>query len=45
MERSYLSRRMQQIQRQIIEAGADAALQDELYQEKLQLSRMLHALK
>ncbi|HEX8409625.1 MAG TPA: DNA primase [Thermoanaerobaculia bacterium] len=45
MERSYLSRRMQQIQRQIIEEKADGDRLDELYQEKLQLSRMLHSLK
>jgi len=45
MERSYLSRRMQQIQRQIIDAGTDGERLDELYQEKLQLSRMLHSLK
>ena len=45
MERTYLSRRMQQIQRQIIDAGTDAEGMDELYREKLQLSRMLHSLK
>lgn len=45
MERSYLSRRMQQIQRQIIDAGNDGDRLDELYREKLQLSRMLHSLK
>jgi len=45
MERSYLSRRMQQLQRQIIEEKADGDRLDELYQEKLQLSRMLHSLK
>jgi hypothetical protein len=36
---------MQQIQRQIIEAGGDEIRLDELYREKTQLSRMLHALK
>lgn len=45
MERTYLSRRMQQIQRQIIDAGTDGEGLDELYREKLQLSRMLHTLK
>lgn len=45
MERTYLSRRMQQIQRQIIDAGDDGERLDELYREKLQLSRMLHSLK
>jgi DNA primase len=45
MERKFLSRRMQQIQRQIIEAGTDAERVAELDQEKLQLSRMLHSLK
>src|SRR5687768_13785521 len=45
MERTYLSRRMQQIQRQIIDAGPDGERLDELYREKLQLSRMLHSLK
>ena len=45
MERTYLSRRMQQIQRQIIDAGSDGERVAELYQEKLQLSRMLHSLK
>lgn len=45
MERTYLSRRMQQIQRQIIDAGTDGEGLDELYREKLQLSRMLHSLK
>jgi hypothetical protein len=45
MERTYLSRRMQQIQRQILDAGTDGEGLDELYREKLQLSRMLHALK
>jgi DNA primase len=45
MERSFLSRRMQQIQRQIIDAGNDGDRLDELYREKLQLSRMLHSLK
>ncbi|HYC90403.1 MAG TPA: DNA primase [Thermoanaerobaculia bacterium] len=45
MERTYLSRRMQQIQRQIIDAGSDGDRVAELYQEKLQLSRMLHSTK
>ena len=45
MERTYLSRLMQQIQRKIIEAGTDGEVLDELYREKLQLSRMLHSLK
>ena len=45
MERKFLSRRMQQIQRQIIDAGTDAQRVAELDQEKLQLSRMLHSLK
>ena len=45
MERGYLSRRMQQIQRQIIDAGGDGERLDELYREKTQLSRMLHSLK
>ncbi len=45
MERTYLSRRMQQIQRQIMDAGSDGDRVAELYQEKLQLSRMLHSLK
>ena len=45
MERTYLSRRMQQIQRQIQDAGSDGDRVAELYQEKLQLSRMLHSLK
>jgi DNA primase len=45
MERTYLSRRMQQIQRQIMDAGNDGEALDELYREKLQLSRMLHSLK
>jgi len=45
MERTYLSRRMQQIQRQIMDAGTDGDRVAELYQEKLQLSRMLHSLK
>ena len=45
MERTYLSRRMQQIQRQILDAGPDGERLDELYREKLQLSRMLHSLK
>jgi replicative DNA helicase len=45
MERTYLSRRMQQIQRQIIDAGNDDERLAELYQEKTQLSRMLHSLK
>ncbi|HVE70844.1 MAG TPA: DNA primase [Thermoanaerobaculia bacterium] len=45
MERTYLSRRMQQIQRQIQDAGSDGDRVAKLYQEKLQLSRMLHSLK
>ncbi|HKR67166.1 MAG TPA: DNA primase [Thermoanaerobaculia bacterium] len=45
MERSYLSRRMQQIQREIHDSAADAARVAELDKEKLQLSRMLHSLK
>jgi DNA primase len=45
MERNYLSRRMQQIQRQIIDAGSDDERVAELDREKLQLSRMLHSLK
>jgi DNA primase len=45
MERSYLSRRMQQIQREIIEAADDAERVAELGKEKLQLSRMLHSVK
>ncbi|HEX6096295.1 MAG TPA: toprim domain-containing protein, partial [Thermoanaerobaculia bacterium] len=45
MERAFLSHRMQQIQRQIIDAGSDGERVAELYQEKLQLSRMLHSMK
>lgn len=45
MEKNFLSRRMQQIQRQIIDAGTDGDRVAELDREKLQLSRMLHALK
>jgi DNA primase len=45
MERTYLSRRMQQIQRQIMDAGSDGERVAELDREKLQLSRMLHSLK
>ncbi|MEO8381972.1 MAG: DNA primase [Acidobacteriota bacterium] len=45
MERNALSRRMQQIQRQIIDAGSDGERVAELDREKLQLSRMLHSLK
>jgi DNA primase len=45
MERTYLSRRMQQIQRQIQDAGTDGERVAELDREKLQLSRMLHSLK
>jgi DNA primase len=45
MERAHLSRRMQQIQRQIIDAGTDGDRVAELDREKLQLSRMLHSLK
>jgi len=45
MERSYLSRRMQQIQREIHESGDDGERVAELDKEKLQLSRMLHSLK
>jgi DNA primase len=45
MERAFLSRRMQQIQRQIIDAGSDGERVAELNQEKLRLSRMLHSLK
>ncbi len=45
MERGYLSRRMEQIQREIRETPDDAERVAELYQEKIQLSRMLHSLK
>jgi DNA primase len=45
MERSYLSRRMQQIQREIHDSAADDARVAELDKEKLQLSRMFHSLK
>jgi ATP-dependent Lon protease len=45
MERGYLSRRMQQIQREIHESASDGDRVAELDKEKLQLSRMLHSLK
>jgi DNA primase len=45
MERGYLSRRMDQIQREIRETPEDAERVAELYNEKIQLSRMLHSLK
>lgn len=45
MERSYLSRRMQQIQREIHESATDDERVAALDKEKLQLSRMLHSLK
>ena len=45
MERSYLSRRMQQIQREISQAPDDAERVAELDAERLKLSRMLHSLK
>jgi len=45
MERNYLSRRMQQIQREIHDSATDSGRVAELDKEKLQLSRMLHSLK
>ncbi|HEX8173445.1 MAG TPA: DNA primase [Thermoanaerobaculia bacterium] len=45
MEKSYLSRRMQQIQREISESADDAERVARLYREKTDLSRMLHSLK
>ena len=45
MERSYLSRRMQQIQREIIDSASDGERVAQLGREKLELSRMLHSLK
>jgi DNA primase len=47
MERSYLDRRKQQIQREIIDAERNGDLQrlDQLVQEKTELSRMLSSLK
>jgi DNA primase len=45
MEKSYLSRRMQQIQREIHESASDDQRVAELVQEKARLSRMFHSLK
>jgi DNA primase len=47
MERSYVERRQQQIQRDIVEAerSGDARLLDQLVVEKLELSRILSSLK
>ncbi|HET7434521.1 MAG TPA: DNA primase [Thermoanaerobaculia bacterium] len=45
MERNYLSRRMQQIQREMLEHSNDEQRVARLYREKVELSRMLHALK
>ena len=47
MERGYLDRRKQQIQREIVDAerNHDSRRLDELITEKMELSRMLNALK
>ncbi|HYH10653.1 MAG TPA: DNA primase [Thermoanaerobaculia bacterium] len=45
MERGFLSRRMQQIQREIIDPATDGDRLARLSNEKLELSRMLHSLK
>jgi DNA primase len=45
MESNYLSRRMRQIQREIIDAADDGERVARLDREKLQLSRMLQSLK
>ena len=45
MERGYLSRRMDQIQREIRETPEDDQRVAELYREKTELSRMFHSLK
>lgn len=45
MERGFLSRRMQQIQREITDPAIDGDRLSRLSSEKLELSRMLHSLK
>jgi DNA primase len=45
MERGFLSRRMQQLQREIIDSATDGDRLAQLSSEKLELSRMLHSLK
>ena len=45
MERSFLSRRMQQIQREIIDSATDGDRLVQLSNEKQRLTRMLHSLK
>jgi DNA primase len=45
MERGYLSRRIQQIQREIVQSAADGERVATLDREKMQILRMLHSLK